>query len=93
MPTPGSESRKRLFDILCATFVGGIRQIGFLVERIGDGRVAVFVPDAPTPSSGTILILAEDRIQVLDVPVPAVIKWLRSLGIGSRELLGKMPSA
>jgi uncharacterized membrane protein len=68
-------------------------QIGFLVERIGDGRVAVFVPDAPTPSSGTILILAEDRIQVLDVPVPAVLKWLRSLGLGSRELLGKTPSA
>jgi uncharacterized membrane protein len=68
-------------------------QVGFLVERIGDGRVAVFVPDAPTPSSGTILILTEDRIQVLDVQVPAVLKWLRSLGIGSRALLGKTPSA
>ena len=62
-------------------------QIAFLVERIDGGYVAVFVPDAPNPWSGSVLFMTEDRIKSLGLSRAELLKCLARLGVGSNSLL------
>jgi uncharacterized membrane protein len=66
-------------------------QIGFLVERVEPGHVAVFVPGSPDPMSGSAYILTEDRIKSLDLPIKAALDCVRGAGKGSGAMLrGKL---
>jgi uncharacterized membrane protein len=66
-------------------------QIAFLIERIEGGHVAVFVPGAPSPSSGSIYFMTEDRIKPLGLPLTQALKSIKRLGVGSNALLrGKL---
>ena len=62
-------------------------QIGFLVESIPGGRVVVFIPDAPSPWTGGVFILDEDRVTPLEVTSSAAIKCLQRLGAGTGTLV------
>lgn len=67
-------------------------QIGFLVEWIPEGRVAVFIPDAPSPWSGSVFIMDEERVKPLEVPSASILKSLQRLGDGTAALVkGKLP--
>lgn len=66
-------------------------QLGFIVETIEDGQYAVYVPGAPSPWSGAVYFMAEDRIRKLDMRVAEVQGCLKRLGVGSAEFLkGKL---
>ncbi len=58
-------------------------QIGFEVERIENGSVAIYLPGAPNPWSGSVVYVSEDRVDRLDMTVSEAIKSLRQLGRGS----------
>jgi uncharacterized membrane protein len=62
-------------------------QIAFLVERIEGGHVAVFVPGAPSPWSGAVYFMSEDRIKPIDVPHKSALKCIQRLGKESNLLL------
>ena len=62
-------------------------QFGFLIERLEGGHLAVFVPDAPNPLSGSVFFMSPDRVRPSDIPVAAALKCLRKLGVGSHTLL------
>ncbi len=62
-------------------------QIGFEIERIEGGKVALFLPGAPDPWSGSVLLAEEDRVTPLDLPVAEVAKMMRRLGRGANEEL------
>ena len=62
-------------------------KFGFLSEELDDGKAAVFLPDAPNPWSGSLVYLAPEQITRTDISVTSVIKYLRTLGQGSNELL------
>ena len=62
-------------------------QVAFEVERIDDQYVAVYVPGAPDPWSGGVIIMSVDRIQPLDLPMNVAIHNIRHLGQGSKDLL------
>lgn len=62
-------------------------QIALLVERLDNGHVAVFVPGAPSISSGSVYFMTEDRIKPLGMPVSTAFKCVRKLGVGANELL------
>ena len=64
-------------------------QLGFVVDRLPDGRRVVFMPEAPSSLSGPVLVLPEDCVQPLDARVGEALKCLKRLGAGSAELLGK----
>ena len=61
-------------------------QIALEVERIEGRYVTVFIPGAPNPWSGDVLIFAEDRIKPLDIPLAAAVKSLRLIGKGAGKL-------
>jgi uncharacterized membrane protein len=71
-------------------------QLAFLMERMEGGQVAVFVPGVPSPQSGSVYFMTEDRIQLVDIPSAAAMKCLKRYGLGANALLGarlKVPAA
>jgi uncharacterized membrane protein len=68
-------------------------QIGFEIERIEGGKVALFLPGSPDPWSGSVCIAEEDRVTPLDLPVAAVASMARRLGRGANQALrDRLPS-
>ena len=59
----------------------------FVMEVHGDGNRTVFVPGTPSPLSGSLYFLPEDRIRPLDAPLASVLTAIRRLGVGSAELV------
>jgi uncharacterized membrane protein len=70
-------------------------QLAIEIERIGGGKVVVFLLGAPDPWSGSVHIMTEDRITPLDSTVGSAAKLMKRLGKGSTEVLptGLHPSA
>lgn len=62
-------------------------QLGFVLEEHDNGLRTVFVPQAPSPMSGAILFLPEDRVRRLSVSAGQVIRCISHMGIGSKSLL------
>jgi len=62
-------------------------QIAFEVERIQRGVVAIYLPGAPDPWSGSVCFVTEDRIQPLELTLPPVLRILKGIGKGSNEQL------
>jgi len=62
-------------------------QIGFLIERISERRVVVFLPNAPIPWTGQVFIFSEDRVKPLVVPSTSVLKCLQKIGEGTGEIV------
>lgn len=57
------------------------------VERLADGRVVLFIPGAPDPWSGSVLLVAPERVAALPVELGAVNRVLKGLGRGTGRLL------
>jgi uncharacterized membrane protein len=62
-------------------------QIAFEVECIQGGGVAIYLPGAPDPWSGSVCFVTEDRIQPLELTLLPVLRTLKGLGKGSNEQL------
>ncbi len=62
-------------------------QIAFEIERLEGGDVAVYLPGAPNPWSGSVCIMSEDRIQPINASMVSAVRTLSHLGKGSGELL------
>lgn len=82
----GDES-KQVYPVVLAR-IEDAWQLAFLVERMAGGHVAVFVPGAPSPQSGSVYFMTQDRIQLLDIPAQAAMKCLKRYGLGANALLG-----
>jgi len=62
-------------------------QLGFLADAFNDGQVAVFMPDAPDPSSGVVQIVSTDHITLLDISYRDALACLEQSGRGLPKLL------
>jgi uncharacterized membrane protein len=62
-------------------------QIGYEIERLSDGWVAVYLPDAPNTRSGSVAFFTEDRVVPLDTDFAGIANCLKKLGRGSSELI------
>lgn len=54
---------------------------GVLTERLGDRMVTVYVPTAPNPTSGYVLMMPAERVRDVDVTVDDALKFHVSLGV------------
>ena len=82
----GSEIEKKALKPTLVKF-NDKHQIGFEVERVGDGRVAIFLPGAPDPWSGSIVFVSEDQVESLPVETLEAMRIFEHLGRGSAEVL------
>lgn len=58
-------------------------QIGLVTERLShrnEEHVAVFMPGAPNPAAGQLVLLPRDRVRAADLTVDAALKALVSIG-------------
>ncbi len=64
-------------------------QIAFEIERIESKNcVAVFLPSAPDPWSGSVCVVTADRVKPLDLSLPIAAKIAKRLGRGTRDAVG-----
>jgi uncharacterized membrane protein len=61
-------------------------QVAFEVERLPGGNVVVYLPGAPNPWSGTVVLMSADRVARLDLSMTEAIKSVQGLGRGSAAL-------
>ena len=68
------------------SFDGGWR-IGYLMETLANDWVTVFVPKAPTLTSGDLFYLPADRIKPLNISLMKARSIVSHIGLGSGEVL------
>ncbi len=67
----------------------GCTVLGVIVEELGDGRLAVFVPASPAATVGQIYLVPDNRVKRLDASLGATISRITEWGIGTKELFEK----
>jgi uncharacterized membrane protein len=77
---------KKLLKPVLATFDDN-QVVGFDIERLDDGRVVLYVPGAPDAWSGSVLLVAPQRVQPLDIDAGDLAKALQGLGLGMAGLM------
>ncbi len=63
-------------------------QIGYVLEELREGWVAVFIPQSPTPMSGNVMYMPSVRVRPLDMPMASVMMLVKRMGVGSSVALG-----
>ena len=61
-----------------------------LVEREPPGFCTVFLPDSPTPTSGSVRIIEATRVRSLDVSMLNLLACLTRSGTGAGALAGQV---
>jgi uncharacterized membrane protein len=85
----GAETGEEMTPVLAR--LDDYSQIAFEIERLEGGEVAVYLPGAPNPWSGSVCIMSEDRIQPINASMVSVVRTISHLGKGSGELLRHEP--
>jgi uncharacterized membrane protein len=68
--------------------LGPKSQIGFSIEKLSAKRLAVFMPGAPDPWTGSVIIVKEEQVETLSSDMKETMQIFESLGRGSADLLG-----
>ena len=64
--------------------------LGFVVEQdLAGDRVTVFLPGAPSPSGGNVVVVPASRVQLLDAGLGAARRTMKQRGLGLLELAAK----
>jgi len=62
-------------------------QLAFEIEREPHGKVALYLPSAPNPWSGTVVYVDPERVIRLSITLNEALKNIRMLGKGSAAML------
>jgi uncharacterized membrane protein len=62
-------------------------QLGYVLETLHDGWMAVFLPQVPTPMSGNIMYVPAECVRTLNITMTQATTLVKRAGIGSREML------
>lgn len=63
--------------------VGPVTRLGVEVERGADGRVTVYLPSAPDPWTGSVVILSADEVSPVEAEFVDVMTTFEKLGRGT----------
>lgn len=55
-------------------------RLAFESERLSDGRVVVYLPGAPDAWIGSVVLVPDDQVERLDIPLPEFIGVFEQLG-------------
>ena len=64
-------------------------QIAFETRREPADKVAVYLPGAPNPWSGTIVYVSDERVMRLPMTLTEALRNIRTLGKGSMDIAGQ----
>ena len=57
-------------------------QLAFEVDRLPDGRRVIYIPSAPEPRAGSVMVMDADRVEEVPLTFIAAMRSLRTLGRG-----------
>ncbi|OPY76972.1 MAG: hypothetical protein A4E65_02999 [Syntrophorhabdus sp. PtaU1.Bin153] len=86
-----SEKKRSFKEVVLAEFpFPGRYAVGFVTNRMrvfSDRELcAVFVPTTPNPTSGYLVMIPENELMFLDMPVDDALKYIISLGTSGSRL-------
>ena len=61
-------------------------QVAFETHRDSAGKVALYLPGAPNPWSGTVVYVSHERVEPLAMTLTEALRNIRTLGKGSIEV-------
>lgn len=67
----------------------GVESFVFIIEDHGNGKLTIFMPGTPNPSSGSVKIVPRDLVRPLQVRISAIANALQQWGVGSAKLLAR----
>ena len=62
----------------------------FIVEALPEGKFTLFLPSAPTPLAGSIMITDGARVFPVDISVPQAFACISKWGTGAGEMYAKI---
>ncbi len=92
MTTAFSAEKAEAFQgvVLTEFPLAGRYAMGFITRRIpsskGTGFCSVFVPTTPNPTSGYLILVKEDELRFLHMPVDKALRYIVSLGTSPVDL-------
>jgi uncharacterized membrane protein len=66
---------------------GGAEAMALVIERNENDTCTVFVPLAPTPTLGSIYVIPNERMRLLDIPATSMLNCVMQWGIGTRDAI------
>ena len=70
-------------------YANGARATAFITDEHEDGSYTVFIPTGPNPTSGGILHVAAEYVELLDVTVDEALRSIIACGSGSKQILSQ----
>ncbi len=86
----GDENRPTLIPVTVT--LNDLSRIAFETERLADGRVIVYLPGAPDTWNGSVVLVAPEQVEPLDVPLPDVVGIFETLGRNCAPFFAKPPT-
>ncbi len=83
----GHEGGRQFRPVLVDLLGSSSQAVGFEIEVLGNGQVAVFLPSVPAATLGQIQLVPESAVQPLDATMHATLEALTMFGIGSSKLV------
>ncbi len=71
--------------------IGDSWRIGVQTDAGKNGLTAVFIPNSPNPMSGSVFLIAPDRVRPVDAPLASAMACLRRCGAGATSLAASEP--
>lgn len=66
----------------------GIEELVLIVEELPGDRYTLFLPESPSPTTGTLLIARRELVEPLDGKLIKTLQAFRHMGIGAGNALG-----
>lgn len=79
----GTEFAPALVDLYGA----GTQALALIVEEQNDGKFTVFIPLAPTPTVGQVLVVSPERLHKIDATLGSVMNSIMQWGVESKKFL------
>jgi len=83
----GHEEERTFRPVLVDLYGSDSRAIGFEIEELGDGTVAVFLPSVPAATLGQVQIVPQKRVTPLKATMHETLEALTMFGVGSSKLV------
>ena len=65
----------------------GVEEVALILDELADGRQVLFLPSAPSPGSGKLIVARPDLVEVVDVPIMSALRVFTDWGEGVEAVL------
>lgn len=76
--------------VLVKPYGGNAKMIGFITSKLDNEKYTIFVPTAPNPTSGFVIVLGEEDVEHLEISAEEAMRTIIGLGRGAENVLGKV---